>query len=113
MPTAIQNLATDAITEVTNKLESDRKSRACVARNVNKSQAEITDVDSDGDFVGLGAPKVSGNTVFTTSPVNSTGPSDSDDFRSINQLKAWLLTCRPQLQMQRMRDRHSTRKERF
>ena len=87
--TAIQNLATDAITEVTNKLESDVGAALAAARNVNKSVLEITDVDSDGDFVGLGAPKVSGNTVFTTSPVNSTGPSDSDEFfAGINQLKA-------------------------
>lgn len=87
--TAITDLATNAITEVTNKLETDVGAALAAARNVNKAVLEITDVDSDGDFVGPGAAKISGNTVFTTSTVNSTGPSDSAEFfAGINQLKA-------------------------
>lgn len=87
--TAIQDLATNAITEVTNKLEADVGAALAAARNVNKAVLEITAVDSDGDFVGPGAAKISGDTVFTTSTVNSTGPSDSAEFfTGINQLKA-------------------------
>lgn len=87
--TAITNLATNAITEVTNKLEADVGAAFAAARNVNKSVLEITAIDSDGDFVGPGAPKISGDTVFTTSTVSSTGPTDSAEFfEGINQLKA-------------------------
>jgi hypothetical protein len=89
--TAITDLATNAITEVTNKLESDVGAAFAAARNVNKTVKQITSIDSDGNFTDpLGANfKVSGDTVFTTTNVNSTGPTDSAEFfAGINQLKA-------------------------
>lgn len=85
---AINDLATNAITEVTNKLEADVGAAFAAARNINKTVKQITGIDSDGDFVGPGATKVSGNTVFTYSDVTSAGPTDSAEFfDGINGIK--------------------------
>ena len=87
---AINDLATNAITQVTDKLEADVGSALAAARNVNKTVKQITGVDSDGNFTDpLGADfKVSGNTVFTYSDVTSAGPTDSAEFfDGINGIK--------------------------